>query len=319
MRKTGFVGWALLAALLSGCTTHGPCCTPCCPVAQAAVAPPTPARAPTVEPTKPAPRSALYDGMTGEKADLAQVAYGWGDVDLVAFGEIHGNLIGAEAQLLLLQTLAKHERPLALAMEFFERDTQAALDAYLKGAIDKAAFLKKTKRKKAYAKTHGPLIEFCKAHGIPVIAANAPRRLVTGYRKFDGRYEAYLASLSETDRALLPEETSEPEDAYRKRFLELMGPKRAHFFKAQALWDDAMAEAITDFREENPQHRVLLIVGGFHVRGGEGTITKYLMRRGKHSVRVVVMSPDDIPSLAFREEDRGRGDLVLKYAVKGPE
>lgn len=315
--RLGMIVSGLLAALTSACSTYQPVYfdRPACPTW--AAAPPSAAR-PEATPAGTSGGtaglvSAVYDGMTGEPADIETAAAGWGDVDLVAFGEIHGNLEGARHQLLLLQALAKHERPLAVAMEFFERDTQADLDAYLAGTLPKAAFLKQTKRNKAYAATHGPLIEFCKANGIPVIAANAPRRLVTGYRKFDGDYEAYLASLSEADRALLPEETSELDDEYRERFMKLMGPKRGpSFFKSQSLWDDAMAEAIVDFRAEHPQHRVLLIVGGFHVHKGGGTITKYKLRRGKHDVRVVSMDLDKDPALPFRESDRGAGDLILK-------
>ena len=54
----------------------------------------------------------------------------------------------------------------------------------------------------------------------------------------------------------------------------------------------------------------MLIVGGFHVTKGLGTITKYRMRRGKDEVRIVTMKSGS--DVAFEDDDLGAGDLVLK-------
>jgi uncharacterized iron-regulated protein len=290
-------------AVLGGCVQNR-----CCPrTARAEVVMPTP---PT---PKPARASAWYHGDTGKPADMATTVAGWKDAEIVAFGELHGNLVGAAAQLRVLEAMHAQGRPIALAMEFMERDTQPAVDAYLAGKISTEAFKLAARQNKAYDKTHGPLVEFCKANGIPIIAANAPRRLVSGYRKQDEDYETYVAGLPEEDRAWLPEETSILEDAYRERFMKMMGEERGtSFFRSQSLWDDAMAEAMYDFRSEHPDHRILFIVGGFHVERGLGTISKYKLRRGKDDIRVLIMDMDKDPQLPFRDEDMGKGDLILK-------
>ena len=303
---------ALSSFFLAGCSSRSRCCGPRGAYAQRARPAPA-ASAPKA--TKPAPAlaSRLYEASSGTDATLAESAADWGEVDLVAFGEMHGDLVGAAAQLELLQILAGQARPIALAMEFFERDTQADLDAYLAGTLEKEAYLKQTKRNKAYAATHGPLVDFCKERGIPVIAANAPRRLVTAYRKSDQDYEAYLEGLSEEDRALLPEETEVIEDEYYERFVGMMGEERGvPYFRSQALWDDSMAEAMVDFRAEHPNHRVLFIVGGFHVTAGLGTLTKYRNRRGKDELRIVLMTASRDPQLKPEEDEIGKADLILK-------
>jgi len=299
----------LLLVLLAGCVGRSRCCPTvrrCGPRTVAAEVKKPPARA-----------SVLYRGSDGKETTLVDETSDWGDVDLVAFGELHGDLAGAAAQLELLQILAAQEgRPLGLAMEFFERNTQADLDAYLAGTLDREAFLKQTKRPKAYLKTHGPLIDFCKEQGIPVIAANAPRKLVTGYRKSEEDYEAYRAGVSDEERAWLPEESEEIDDEYRARFVKMMGEKRgASYFRSQSLWDDAMAEAMVDFRAEHPNHRILFIVGGFHVQEGFGTITKYRNRRGKDEVRIISMGRSKEAHLPFDEEDLGKADLILLTPV----
>ncbi|MDA1194147.1 MAG: ChaN family lipoprotein [Planctomycetota bacterium] len=302
----------VLASLPSCVCVQMRCERVCCPPTST----PPSAGGEAAEATPPAPEhltEALYAGTGGEPQSLAVAADGWGDVDLIAFGELHGHAVGARHQFELLRMLADHERPVALAMEFLERDTQPAVDAYLAGTIDVEEFKKQARQGKDFDRTHGPLLAYCKDNDIAVIAANAPRRLVSAYRKQEADYDTWRASLPEADQALLPEETSVLEDAYRERFMALMGAERgASFFRSQSLWDDAMAEAIVDYRAEHPACRVLLIVGAFHVTSGEGTVTKYRLRRGKDAVRVITMRMSSDPRLRFEDADLGTGDLVLK-------
>ncbi len=129
-----------------------------------------------------------------------------------------------------MHALIDSGRRFALAMEFFETDTQAALDAYLRGRLDESAFREQARQKGAYLISHRPLIELCRAARVPVIAANAPRRLVSAYRKSGEDYAAYRASVTPEEQRWLPAECSELTGAYRDRFLEVMsshGPASA--------------------------------------------------------------------------------------------
>lgn len=314
----------LLAPALSACTCPRRCCPT--PVARGP-GPVTPARAaqrpsPAPSPERaqpergaPQPSEAWFRG-DGTPTDLQEVLGVLLAADLVAFGELHGQASGAAAELAIFEALAASDRPVALAMEFFERDTQAALDAYLRGELEEAEFRKATRQGADYARTHGPLIELCKERGIPVIAANAPRRLVRAYRQTEDGYDDFLAAQSEQDRAYLPRETTILEDDYQTRFMALMGSERGPtFFRSQSLWDDAMAEAVADFRDAHPEHRVFLIVGGFHVTQGLGTISKYRMRRGKDEVRIALMSPARGNEATFTASDAGTADAILKVVM----
>lgn len=238
--------------------------------------------------------------------------------DLVAFGELHGHPLGAEMQLRLLRDMyaMNNTRRVALAMEFLERDVQPVLDRYLAGEIDEATFIKEARQTRVYQTSHRPLIHFCKEKGIPVIAANSPRRLVRAWRKAETTdYAAWLESLPEADRALLPRTTSRPDDLYKQRFMKLMGTRGENFFLSQALWDDAMGEAVADFRDRNPGYQVLLVVGGFHVQRGLGTITKFRERRPEDRVTVIKMEAVKAEDLAFAESDRGEADLLYKVTM----
>ena len=297
--------------LLAACSTCKPGCrSRCRPCENVVVKTPVPT---------PAPRQqALYDGTSGRPTTLDAFVEGSRGASLIAFGELHSHPVGARMEYDLLRQLWRQDPRLALAMEFFETDTQADLDAYLAGELDKLAFAERTRRQADYDKTHGPLVEWCRLNKVPVIAANAPRRLVREYRRSEDEYGDFLESLEEEDRALLPLETNVLDDPYWEKFSAMMGGMKAEsFFKAQALWDDAMAAKAAAFVDANPDHRVLLIVGTFHVDEKLGTITKYRMRRPGDEVRTLVMRMDDDPTLPFADEDQGAGDAVLK--VRPPE
>jgi uncharacterized iron-regulated protein len=261
---------------------------------------------------------AIYDA-SGAPSTLATFARSCADADVIAFGELHGHPVGSALQLELLEALFTQPRPLALAMEFFEADTQPDIDAYLAGEIDEPTFRSKTKRNDDYPTSHGPLVELCKAKGARVIAANAPRSLVTAYRKSGLDYAAYLETLTAQDRALMPKVSVPPHDEHEARFLKTMGPERGPaFFKSMALWNDAMAESVVRARTAEPlaaqrqgELRVLLIVGTFHVAGRLGTITQIAARSPDASIRVLTMRDG---GTAWRKSDADEGDLVVCVA-----
>jgi uncharacterized iron-regulated protein len=264
------------------------------------------------QPAAPDPEAhALFDG-EGNPSGLDSFIASLADVDFVGFGELHHHPVGSRIELAVLEGMAAHPRPVALAMEFFEADHQPALDEYLSGAIDESTFRERTKRDDNYEQSHRPLIEFAKRNDIPVIAANAPRPLVTRYRESGAEtYADYLASLSDHERALLPRTSVPPDDEFKTRFMKTMGPHRGPgYYPAMALWNDAMAESTADFRAEHPEHRILLIAGVYHVAAHLGVITQYSARRPSDSVRVLSMMPVE-GAMVFADEMRGEGDLVV--------
>lgn len=321
---------ALCASAAAGCVSSRRCCPrPGAPSAGPAARPSTgPARAPAPTPAPaPLPKDAyaLYDGATGAPVALAAALPALAAADLVAFGELHeqpgANRFTADLwQALTAEPGPGAGRPGVLAMEFLERDAQPHVDAYLAGTLPEAEFVKLARQSPAYATSHRPLVEHAKARGLRVLAANAPRRLVTAFRKQEESYEDWKAAQSEADRALLPRTSAQLDDAYRAKFLDLMGPERgAAFFKAQSLWDDAMAEAIADARAAAPTSRVLFVVGAFHVQSRLGTLTKYAQRRPDDKVALVTTVFAEGGTLALPADAKGTGDYVLVVAKPPPQ
>ena len=273
------------------------------------------------EPPAPDPLEyALFDGKSGKKIDLATVVARAEGVDFLAFGELHRHPAGSLVQKELLEAMVEQTRPVTLAMEFFERDTQGVLDRYLDYELEEADFMKWCRQAKSYAKSHRPLIEICKDKEYAVIAANAPRRLATEFRKSAAEYAEFLELITPAERSYLPRAWSDMEGEERERFFEAMGghetDKTSTFTRSMALWDDAMAEACADVREKNGETRVVLMVGTFHVARGAQTVRKYRERRPDDAVLTLVMS---FGELAFSADDEGKGDFVMKVHPPKPK
>lgn len=163
-----------------------------------------------------------FDGNSGRPMRFADVIDRCADADVILLGEQHGDAVCNQLEAQLFHALLAGGRPLVLAMEFFEADTQATLDAYLTRKLDEPAFIKQAKRTPAYLGTHRPLIELSRAARVPVLAANAPRRLVRDYRKSELDYPAYRAGLSPADQQWLPISSEPLEGPYRDRFAAIM-------------------------------------------------------------------------------------------------
>src|SRR4030043_2041291 len=98
------------------------------------------------------------------------------DYNPIFIGEEHDSRIAHDAELTTLKGLAERDSSLVLALEMFERDVQESLNAYLKGKISEKKFLKQARPWPNYLEDYRPLILFAKSKGMPVIAANIPRR-----------------------------------------------------------------------------------------------------------------------------------------------
>ncbi len=335
-----------------------------------------------------------YDGHSGKRISLGEVARRCKLSDVVLFGEMHSDAICNQLEAQLFYVLAQDARPVALAMEFFEADTQATLEAYLRGRVTEPAFRELTRQNRAYVYAHRPLIEFCRAAHVLVIAANAPRRLVRAYRRSGLDYDEYRAGLDADDQRWVPRESEYLTGPYEDRFMALMGghgegmsaepladepdepPAHHHhhsppalesdeehptsqptsapadvdddetattqptsapaaetqpampaftlddltgFYRAQLLWDDAMAETLADYRAAHLRTRLMLIVGVFHVSDFGGTVTKFRARRPDDRVLTIVYRATQDGRFPFDPEDRHAGDIVIYGIVPEPE
>ncbi|MBT6889443.1 MAG: ChaN family lipoprotein, partial [Gemmatimonadales bacterium] len=114
------------------------------------------------------------DGRLASFADiLAEVE----SFDVVLVGEQHDDLIGHGFQASLLGAAFQRvqaERLVVLSLEMFERDVQYIVDEYLDGLISEDHFMNSARPWPDYEARYRPMVEIARAHGLPVVAANAP-------------------------------------------------------------------------------------------------------------------------------------------------
>lgn len=267
------------------------------------------------------------DGSSASSLDVLDACV---DGDVVVIGETHGHEVGLGFAAEVFEGVLQSRPNAALSMEFYDRDQQVALDDYLLGVIDDEGFKEAARRTAGNDPAgHRRMLEAARTAGVPVVAANAPRRYVTL-----ARTEGYerLRGLSEEQRRLFVIPWRMPDGRYREEFFGLMGgmfgdgshgeevPEAERsarieaIFRSQSLWDATMASAIADAMARS--RPVVHVVGRFHsdfahVAGG-GTVQ--LLRDLRPGARIVTLSVIDAGEEvvgALREEDRDRADFVV--------
>jgi uncharacterized iron-regulated protein len=188
------------------------------------------------------------------------------DYGVIFIGEEHGSRVSHHAELAILEGLAERDSNLVLALEMFERDVQDILDAYLNREISEKKFLKQSRPWPNYSKDYRPLIEFAKKQGMPVIAANVPRRAAAAV----AMASQVSPDVMGEDRRYLPKTVHLKSKEYYERFASsveemphfapMKGMKVDGLYKAQVLKDSVMAASVDPFLDR----RTLFCCGHFH-------------------------------------------------------
>ena len=202
-------------------------------------------------------------GMVLDLQDAFEALMGY---HIIFFGEEHDSHTDYEAERIVLTELAERDPKLVLALEMFERDVQDSLDAYLNGSISENTFLHRARPWLNYQEDYRPLIEFAKVKGIPVIAANVPRRTAAVVAMADEISSMAVGG----DSQYLPKVLHLDSKEYYDRFAAVMEkmPRRTPMkgmnvkglYKAQVLKDAVMAASLEPFLD----HRILFFCGHFH-------------------------------------------------------
>ena len=152
-------------------------------------------------------------------------------------------------ELAVLEGLAeRRDGRVVLAMEMFATDVQPVIDRYLAGEIDEEEFLREARPWKNYRTGYRGLVEYARAHDLPVIGSNIPtdlRRTISA-----GKKEAF-ESLSIAQRALVPPALHPNRREYWQRFQHAVAshghgepqapPDPLSFlYSSQSLWDNTM-------------------------------------------------------------------------------
>ncbi|MGF1495225.1 MAG: ChaN family lipoprotein [Elainellaceae cyanobacterium] len=265
--------------------------------------------------------------------DAQAVPRGLREANVVYLGETHNQPDDHAAQFNIIQKLYQENPDLAIAMEMFQRPFQPVIDDYLAGQISAAELRRQSEYDQRWGypwSYYEPILEFAKAQGLPVLAANTPAEITQQVAR-EG-----LDSLSEDDLQWIPpvSEIHTNNDAYREWIRQIYrGSHRGHgnsqnfnnFFLAQVLWDETMAESVAQFLIENPNRQVVVLAGQGHIMYGYGIPSRVARRvesspqwQGQFSQTTVLLNPSE-DSREQREAEDGTAIADYFWFHTAPE
>lgn len=276
---------------------------------------------PQTEPPRTLYHYQLGEGQGDKPLSLAQALDKVADADIVLVGELHTHpavhLLQARLLAGLTERAQANGRAQVLSMEQFSRADQPTLDAYLAGRIGEAALIRDGNAWPNYPSDYRPLVEFAKAQHLPVIAANAPKPLVSCVGQEGPQW---LDKLPANRRSQLAKTLTLSDDGYRQKFMASMhhgdADGNARRFAAQTSWDDTMAESMVDYLGKHPGQRIMHIAGNFHVEGGLGIASRIANRNPALKVALIV---PETPSQADDKAPAGRAPEVRVRIAPLPE
>ncbi|MAB89149.1 MAG: hypothetical protein CMJ90_06795 [Planctomycetes bacterium] len=259
----------------------------------------------------------IFSTATGGKVELQVLVNDLAARDVVFLGEEHDNTAGHQMQLQILRALHKKRPDLVVSMEMFERDVQGVLDDYLRGRIAEEAFLEHCRPWGNYKKHYRAIVEYAKANGLDVIAANAPRRSARKVAQGGGDLTAYVARKTS---AVKDQYWELFKDAMKEHPGEITEQGLTRMYEAQCMKDDTMAESIADYLQGRPHRKPLVVhlCGKFHSDYGLGTVVRLLHRRPLATVGVVTMvAAEEVEKQDLEDHaDKGHFVLVVKAEPK---
>jgi uncharacterized iron-regulated protein len=209
---------------------------------------------------------------------------------LIFAGEKHDSRLAHEAEQALLEELFRRDSHLVLALEMFERDVQDVVDAYLRGEIPEDSFLQSARPWPNYEEDYRPLVEFAKEKGIPVVAANVPRKAAA----LVSRENEISANVLGPDSVYLPDTIHFDSREYCDRFMAtLEGMPRGGMmgrldpealYKAQILKDAVMAASLEPFLDRT----ILFCCGHFHSDDHLGI--PYQLQKNHPEIKIAVIA-----------------------------
>lgn len=210
--------------------------------------------------------------------------------DVILIGEWHTHSGIHRFQTDALKQLLTSDKPIALSMEQFSRDSQQVLDQYLKGEVGEQVLIQQGNAWPNYESDYRPLIELAKASNTDVIAANAPRPVI---RCISQQGLEYLDKLNTGERATVASDIDLSDSPYKQKFMSSMHhgqpTQQLNMYASQLTWDATMAESIVQYLTQHSGSTVVHIAGKFHTEGGLGTAAQ--IKRLNPDLKIVIVTP----------------------------
>ncbi len=247
---------------------------------------------------------AIYRSDTASVVPREEMFHDLAQFRIIYVGEQHTNPSHHANQLAVIKAIFENDPKLTIGMEMFDHTYQQVLDQWIAGGLDETAFLEKSHW---YANwrfdfdLYRGILEYAKENRIRIVALNLPFH-IPGKISTGG-----IASLQKEDRRHLPK-TVNLDDAEHRAYVEKIFSMHAlpgrenfeHFYEAQCVWEDAMAEAVA---ENLSAGKMVVIIGNGHIIRKFG-VPNRVFSRNHLPFRTIYMEP------VGNEIDADDGDYI---------
>lgn len=225
------------------------------------------------------------------------------DNRVVVIGEVHSNLYHHRLEFDVVKAVASlvGNGYLAVGMECFYRQHQAALDRYVFSHKDIRILKKETNWDETWGynlNMYAKLLQYCCVNQIRIIGLNIPNpvaKLVSqvGLSAVPAELKAYLPEVDLSNKQ------------HRDVFMNAMlaGGESVHslstdsiekMYQTQALWDEYMAESAYTYLNSNPLNHLVIIAGLGHVLGRVGIPDRIQSKGGVNGLKPFVVAPQKV-------------------------
>ena len=260
---------------------------------------------------------AYVDGKTGVALDFDEVVARLKAHRVVMVGEQHDQPTHHEVQRRVVEALAGDGAGLVVGLEMLSWDKQPALDRFNRGELDVAGLGAAVDWKVAWGfplALYAPILSTGHAQGAGFVALNAPRELVRGLRTRG------LDGLRPEERALIPELVLD--DTLHRQWFESVFSSAGHplkpaeldgFYRAQVLWDEAMADRAAHAILVDKAARVVVLAGAGHIAAGRGVPQRIERRLQEPMLTVLPLSveADSVDDEVREAVTRAEADIIV--------
>ena len=227
----------------------------------------------------------LYDGKTLQTATLTEMTSQVQPGSIVILGENHGLAAHRDQHLEVLRQLRAQGLKVSVGLEFINYTDQLSVDLYRSGDLNDEQFLSAIKWTGFGFEFYKPQLIFPDVqNGEYSLGLNLSRTVTSKISK-NG-----LASLDESDLALLPPNFEVGRDSYKERFMAAAGAHckvPENCFAAQSAWDDTMAWTAVTFLKAHPEQVLVIVVGEFHAQFGGGLADRIRKRWPEAQIKIL--------------------------------
>lgn len=233
------------------------------------------------------PHRSIFDLNRSQKTNLSDILPELKKNRIILVGELHSNKSHHEAQLDVIQLLKDAGIQVAIGLEMFRSDSQAALDRWVAGDMSQAEFEKVFYENWGFPwETYSMIFGYARKESIPLVGLNVSREITRQVSR-NG-----FKSLSKEQKGELSDVTCRVDEEYMNYIRKAFGAHAhgdlnfVYFCEAQLVWDNVMAINALEYLKANQNAVMVILAGTGHTQ--KGAVPRQIRNRADIPMAVIV-------------------------------